>query len=163
MTNYWATYNFLPSPLEHHWQAKLCNLFYTLTINGPHLPYKIGLDVMQSHPLHRTCFCQYQASSAALGWQGAGDCRPLGTKFEMVRPYYSAKCAHYVLQPQQTESFGWQLSSEVPASIATLEQQLNNPPKLIRHFCVGWLAEYWSGGRRTCRTCSYGPGLLSHA
>ena len=26
-----------------------------------------GLDVMQSHPLCRTCFSQYQASSAALG------------------------------------------------------------------------------------------------
>ena len=28
---------------------------------------------------------------------------------------------------------------------------------LIRHFCVGWLAKYWSSGHRTCRTCSYGP------
>ena len=28
---------------------------------------KKGLDVMQSHPLHRTHFNQYQASSAALG------------------------------------------------------------------------------------------------
>ena len=38
------------------------------TINKPHLPYKTGIDVMQSHPLHRTHFGQYQASSAALGW-----------------------------------------------------------------------------------------------
>ena len=29
------------------------------------LPYKTGLDVMQSHPLHRTRFSQCQASSAA--------------------------------------------------------------------------------------------------
>ena len=36
-------------------------------------PSKTGLDVMQSHPLHRTRFSQYQASSAALGWQGDGD------------------------------------------------------------------------------------------
>ena len=28
---------------------------------------KTGLDVMQSHPLRRTRFGQYQASSAALG------------------------------------------------------------------------------------------------
>ena len=35
---------------------------------------KAGLDVMQSHPLCRTCFGQYQASSAALGWPGDGDC-----------------------------------------------------------------------------------------
>ena len=26
----------------------------------------------------------------------------------------------------------------------------------VWHFCVGWLAKYWSGGCRTCRTCSYG-------
>ena len=44
------------------------------TINEPHLPYKTGLDVMQSHPLRRTRFGQYQASSAALGWPGDGDC-----------------------------------------------------------------------------------------
>ena len=30
-------------------------------------PYKTGLDVMQSHPLCRTHFGQYQVSSAALG------------------------------------------------------------------------------------------------
>ena len=29
---------------------------------------------MQSHPLCRTCFSQYQASSAVLGWLGDGDC-----------------------------------------------------------------------------------------
>ena len=29
---------------------------------------------MQSHPLRRTRFGQYQASSAALGWPGDGDC-----------------------------------------------------------------------------------------
>ena len=35
---------------------------------------KTGLDVTQSHPLRRTRFGQYQASSAALGWPGDGDC-----------------------------------------------------------------------------------------
>ena len=44
------------------------------TINEPHLPYKTGLDVMQSHPLRRTRFSQYRAPSAALGWAGDGDC-----------------------------------------------------------------------------------------
>ena len=33
-----------------------------------------GLDVIQSHPLCRTCFSQYQDSSTALGWLGDGDC-----------------------------------------------------------------------------------------
>ena len=42
------------------------------TINESHLPYKTGLDVMQSHSLCRTRFGQYQASSAALG-----PCMPL--------------------------------------------------------------------------------------
>ena len=60
------------------------------------------------------------------------------------------------LQPQQ-KSCGQQLSSKVPSSVAILLEQQLNPPKLIRHFCVGSLAKYWSGGRRTCRTRSYGP------
>ena len=33
-----------------------------------------SLDVMQGPPLRRTCLGQYQASSAALGWSGDGDC-----------------------------------------------------------------------------------------
>ena len=37
-------------------------------------PLQKGLDVMQSHPLRRTYFSQYQASSAALGWPWGGDC-----------------------------------------------------------------------------------------
>ena len=47
-----------------------------------------------------------------------------------------------------------------------LAQQLNNPPKLMQHFCAGYLDEYWSGGCRTCRTCrtcSYGPGQTASA
>ena len=49
--------------------------------------------------------------------------------------------------------------SKIPASVI-LEQDLNNPPKLIAmEFCVGWLAEYWSSGRWTCQTCFYGPAL----
>ena len=48
-------------------------LLHVWTIKEPHLPYKTGLDVTQSHPLRRTRFGQYQASSAALGWPGDGD------------------------------------------------------------------------------------------
>ena len=44
------------------------------TINDPHLPYKTGLDITQSYPLHRTRFGQYQASSAVLGWPGDRNC-----------------------------------------------------------------------------------------
>ena len=32
---------------------------YVWTINEPHLPYKTGLDVMQSHPLRRTRLMHY--------------------------------------------------------------------------------------------------------
>ena len=64
-------------PLGHSSQHTLrldigIRIGYTWTINEPHLPYKTGLDVMQSHPLRRTHFGQYQASSAALGWPGDG-------------------------------------------------------------------------------------------
>ena len=54
------------------------------TINKPHLPYKTGLDVMQSHPLCRTCFDQYQASSAAPGWLGDGDCYNIMRRMQSV-------------------------------------------------------------------------------
>ena len=47
----------------------------------------------------------------------------------------ATKCTF--LQPQQ-KSCEQQLSSKAPSSVAVpLEQQLNNPPKLIRHFCAG--------------------------
>ena len=46
------------------WAMKNCLLAWT--INEPHLPYKTGLNVMQSHPLHRTRFSQYQASCKCL-------------------------------------------------------------------------------------------------
>ena len=45
-----------------------CTDMYVWTIKEPHLPYKTDLDVMQSHPLRRTHFGLYQASSAMLGW-----------------------------------------------------------------------------------------------
>ena len=72
----------LPLPTFINLHGHMLHLLYTWwnmgydcthswTINEPHLPYKTGLDVMQSHPLHRTLFGQYQASSAALGWPGA--------------------------------------------------------------------------------------------
>ena len=35
---------------------------------------KKALDAMQSYPLYRTCFGQYQVSSTVLGWPGDGDC-----------------------------------------------------------------------------------------
>ena len=34
---------------------------------------------------------------------------------------------------------------------------------LLQPFFFGWCAELWSGGRRTCRTCSYGPALTTSA
>ena len=39
----------------------------SMNISTNHIYLKIGLGVMQKHTLHRTCFGQYQASSAALG------------------------------------------------------------------------------------------------
>ena len=36
-----------------------CPHTHAWTINKPHLPYKTGLDVMQSHPLRRARFGQY--------------------------------------------------------------------------------------------------------
>ena len=42
-------------PVVHNWYP------HAWTINEPYLPYKTGLDVMQSHPLRRTRFGQYQA------------------------------------------------------------------------------------------------------
>ena len=45
---------------------------YAWTIKKPYLPKNRPIDVMQSHPLHRTCFGQYQASSAVLRWLGDG-------------------------------------------------------------------------------------------
>ena len=39
----------------------IARYLHAWTINEPHLPYKTGLDVMQSHPLRRTRFGQYQA------------------------------------------------------------------------------------------------------
>ena len=59
--------------LSCFWSTK-ATFAWVWTINEPHLPYKTGLDVMQSYPLCRTRFGQYQASSAALGWPGDGDC-----------------------------------------------------------------------------------------
>ena len=49
---------------------------YGLTITEPHMHFlkKYWLDFMQSHPLCRMCFGQYQASSAALGGLGDGNC-----------------------------------------------------------------------------------------
>ena len=47
-----------------------------MSINKPHVhfPEKAGLDVMQSNPLCRMHFRQYQSSSVVLGWLGDGDC-----------------------------------------------------------------------------------------
>ena len=67
---------------------------YTWTINEPHLPYKTGLDVMQSHPLCRTRFSQYQASSAVLGWPGDGDCYNIMRRMQSGSWPYSKSCMH---------------------------------------------------------------------
>ena len=54
---------------------------------------------------------------------------------------------HACLQPPK--EFIWIIAvSKIPASI----QELNKPLKLIQHFCIGWLAEYWSGSCWTCQT-----------
>ena len=42
---------------------------------------KLALDHIQSHPLHRTHFGQYQASSAALEWLGDGNCYHMCASF----------------------------------------------------------------------------------
>ena len=54
--------------------------------------------------------------------------------------------------PQQ-KLFGEQLLSDSPPSVV-LEQELDTP---YTDFCVGWLAEHWSGGCQTCQSCSYNP------
>ena len=44
--------------------------------------------------------------------------------------------------------------------VCYLSKNCNNPWNPIWHFCIGWVAEYWSSSSRTCwasRTCSYGP------
>jgi len=52
-----------------------------------HLPKRKGLDVMQSHPLRRTRFGQYQASSAVLGWPGDEDCYRMHKCSQLAGPY----------------------------------------------------------------------------
>ena len=51
------------------------------TINEPHLPKTVNVHVI----LCGTCFRQYQASSAALGWPGDGDCYLCNTMCMHVR------------------------------------------------------------------------------
>ena len=46
------------------------------------------LDGLQCHPLYRTDFGQYQASSAALGWPGFWDCYPMHRIHSNGWPYY---------------------------------------------------------------------------
>ena len=57
---------------SQHVVSLTTKLIYVSTIKEPHLPYKAGLDVTQSHPLRRTRFGQYQPSSVVLGWSGDG-------------------------------------------------------------------------------------------
>ena len=40
--------------IKYSWRDRLPSSSSAWTINEPHLPYKTGLDVMQSHPLRRT-------------------------------------------------------------------------------------------------------------
>ena len=69
------------------WKPLNASTAYVWTIKEPHLPYKTGLDVTQSHPLHKTRFGQYQASSAALGWPGNGDCHIIHRMQSVGWPY----------------------------------------------------------------------------
>ena len=48
-----------------------CNKLHLLNKNRQ--VWVAGLGLVQSHPLHRMCFRQCQASSAVLGWPGDGD------------------------------------------------------------------------------------------
>ena len=74
--NQWSSCMGVPFPaiIWPQVSVPLKSTIHVWTIKEPHLSYKTGLDVTQSHPLHRTRFSQYQASSAALGWPGDGDC-----------------------------------------------------------------------------------------
>ena len=57
---------------------------------------KASLDVMQSHPVHRTHFGQYQASSAALGWPCDGDGFIMQERQSSDWPYPYNKVVSYV-------------------------------------------------------------------
>ena len=69
------------------------------TINEPHLPYKTGLDVMQSHPLRRARFGQYQALGDPTHLPlshpfSSSACRSLGdpTTLPLSHPFSSRTC-----------------------------------------------------------------------
>ena len=87
-------------------------------------------------------------------------------------PYWDACCEQFTIvfsNLRFNEKFlqatmraclpGWQLSSEIPASVL-LSKNCNNPWNPILHFYMGWLVEYWSGSHQACQACSYGPDKL---
>ena len=89
-----------------------------------------------------------------------------------VLPYlcrHNSTCIHNLVV-SDSQIYAWtgtclQLPTEIFLDDSCLLSALlvqscsKNWPMLIWHFYAGWLAEHWSGGDQTCRTCSYGPGL----
>ena len=63
-----------------------CSLIHTQTRNHKE---KTDQDVTQSHPLHRTCFSRYQASSAVLGNHGNWE---MLSHVILVSNLYTASC-----------------------------------------------------------------------
>ena len=59
-----SAFNYIDQITQHRHKFFIL-LMYEQSINHFFLNRKTGLDVMQSYPLHRTRFSQYQASSAA--------------------------------------------------------------------------------------------------
>ena len=84
-------------------------------------PLEIDLDVMQSHPLCRMQFSQYQASSAALGWLGDRVVQWLTNNEDMllshVRNIVNPPKSGAALKP-------WQCAVEAVTSTSMQTQQL---------------------------------------
>ena len=117
-------------------------LEHARTIIESHLPYKTGLDVTQSHPLRRMRFGQYQASSAALGWLGDGDCHIMHSIFS---EYVLQVCTN-ANKTVRHMSFIWMLysmgTSEPTTALSLLLYTLNftgYPLSYFKGFYTIWL------------------------
>ena len=83
-----------------------------------------GLSVIQSHPMCRICFGQYQATSAALGWLGDGDCYLMHTLMYIYRthllPFHHhcvpTKCAGFT---RNQENSGSHSTGTTPSRLRT--------------------------------------------